>query len=161
MEMRINLSYDYSIPMTQSLFLLYGEIFYLLLPYCFRNIKHDCSSIVFSLMKVHRIVELTFCYISRQSILNVPLRKRDASMNISLVKEMNVSLVKELLNSVSLRKLNVCFTMRGSLVKEMLNNVSLRKLNVCFIMRGNVPMNKVLVIYSIIQTSSLSYVFLA
>ena len=59
-------------------------------------------------------------------------------MNISLVKEMNVSLVK-----------------------EMLNNVSLRKLIVCFIMRGNVPMNKVLVIYSIIQISGLSNVFLA
>ena len=90
MEMRLNLNYDYSILVTQSLFLLYGEIFYLLLPYCFRNIKHDCSSIVFSLMKVHRIVALTFDHISRRSIerlikkrkclIECLISKRDASL---------------------------------------------------------------------------------
>jgi hypothetical protein len=39
MEMRLNLSYDYSIPMMQSLFLLYGEIFCLFLSYCLETLN--------------------------------------------------------------------------------------------------------------------------
>ena len=76
--------------MMQSLILLYGEIFCLFLPYCFRNIKHDCSSIVFSLMKVHRIVALMFHHILRGSIERLIkkrkclterlISKRDASL---------------------------------------------------------------------------------
>lgn len=93
METRLKLSYDYSIPVTQSLFLLYGKYF-VFLPYCFRNIKHDCSSsTVFPLMKVHRIVELAFCHISRGSIEH--LINKSKYFNKCLISERDECLIHE------------------------------------------------------------------